>query len=77
MYSTRYTWNGCDYDMDDFEPSTDIAAAWEVVQRFPCIKIVKNEFGYAADIDGRFIETSGTAPHAICLAALRACGHEF
>ena len=76
--------------------STDIAAAWEVVEKISPIRIEKHEravggFIYRVSIVsevnnwegcGRFpagynwsIEKE-TAPHAICLAALRAVGYK-
>ncbi len=81
-----------DYDGERvFEPSTDIAAAWQVVERL-------NTLGYDVQVDsyehgtmwsailykglrgeGEQIEgptTFTTAPHAICLAALKAVGVE-
>ena len=74
-------------DSDDFQPSTDIAAAWEVVEK------VREHFNFELDGDdvwqvwfrpfrmrdgyrvyyGIAVSDSGdTAPLAICLAALKA-----
>lgn len=73
-----------------WSPSTDIAAAWEVVEK------IKRE-GFKVQFDGDFgwvvywthedylggsekylepFGKAGTAPHAICLAALKAVGVE-
>lgn len=67
------------------EYSTDIAAAWEVVER---LKDSEHAFGFELTQDqgelcewlayfgeGRFKAESETAPHAICLAALKAVGY--
>ncbi len=59
-----------------FHPSTDIAAAWEVVER-----LQRHNITISRDITGRWFvkyatidEVAETAPHAICLAALKAVG---
>ena len=71
--------------------STDIAAAWEVVEKIRgagfTFSLWDNANQYAAPWDCRFthrddvgqkgIAIEGTAPHAICLAALRAKGVEI
>lgn len=72
--------------------STDIAAAWEVVE-----KLCKDSFAFdmeyseffdkdaggcdarfrcKAGIRGKFSAEAETAPHAVCLAALKAVGYE-
>ncbi len=68
--------------------STDISAAWEVVEKLACMKDEVNVFydcgawfcNTGVDANGEWsIERSGscaTAPHAICLAALKAVGYE-
>lgn len=72
--------------------STDIAAAWEVVKKLGIIvcwyegqwvsgTIEKYEMGFAGSnfyLDGTFDcqSVSETAPHAICLTALKAIGPE-
>lgn len=65
--------------------STDIAAAWEVVEKLNLLskfslerfedryRIVEYAGGY--DNNFTFISEAETAPHAICLAALKAVGH--
>lgn len=67
--------------------STDIAAAWEVVGKlekshdFELIHLIYHGMG---DARGWFIKLDGnrvgfpqeTAPHAICLSALKAVGYE-
>ena len=77
------------------EYSTNIAAAWEVVeklrQQYPLTKLVAKPHGPAAwqceffySSDGRLtlpacdihLAEADTAPLAICLAALKAVGHE-
>lgn len=64
--------------------STDIAAAWEVVEKLN-VSGYRMEFvlgsqgdAYATFITGacRFRAVSGSAPKAICLAALKAVGGE-
>jgi hypothetical protein len=69
--------------------STDIAAAWEVVEKLTA----DHEFRFQADYYGPFVQfiryaedkngdhpdyssSADTAPHAICLAALKAVGVE-
>lgn len=89
----EYVFNDCDYHGDylitveerDFHPSTDIKAAWEVVEKMrnrpgctcckACIEIHGTDFDnesdkpYLAFIHGQ--EAQGlTAPEAICKAAL-------
>lgn len=67
--------------------STDIAAAWEVVERFRDVGISVMQPGerprgnpdrkwviYIGYDDEQVEETADTAPHAICLAALKAVG---
>jgi hypothetical protein len=73
----------------DFSPSTNIASAWEVVEKLTAIPRPYFEvttagayserpgFLAAFDLDRpmkRVTATAETAPHAICLAALRAVG---
>jgi len=66
-------------------PSTDIAAAWEVVEKLrvlgfnvsvSCAHGMRtwDVRGWKADNTGRFIAHAETAPLAICLAALDALG---
>jgi hypothetical protein len=78
-----------DYDGTDLKNySTDISAAWEVVEKienyFELTKIVieptKTKTIYTANIligNNSFRGHSQSAPHAICLAALRATGIEI
>lgn len=63
--------------------STDIAAAWEVAEKFENVSVVRinaNDGQWYAELDGktndyrRSIAFASTAPHAICLAALKAVG---
>lgn len=58
--------------------STDIAAAWTIIEYF-----YKAGWGAGAEMDGhtgcrasvgQFTSEADTAPHAICLAALKAVG---
>lgn len=80
-------YNSYDLDHDDFDPppySTDIAAAWEVVRHMESVHDYWMRLEYeASDWTGvDFIKVNGpihratgaTAPLAICLAALKACG---
>lgn len=64
--------------------STNIAAAWEVVERFSYFTITQSKLDkelYHAEFKGRlgefFIAEGESAPHAICLAALKAVGVEL
>lgn len=70
--------------------STDIAAAWEVVENFVAKLAFSGENGFVLDYScgswtatfrhsisefGKSVESlADTAPHAICLAALKAVG---
>lgn len=64
------------HDIPSF--STDIAAAWEVVEKFrkadPTFTIDSGSKGYLVDFGGDAVDTARTLPHAICLAALRSAG---
>lgn len=101
----RRVWiqNGNDTKWVDDIPkySTDISAAWEVVERIKSIRPVLNDFGLHIDHPQEFnicwddgmwkccwrpynldgvtsLETEAeTAPHAICLAALKAMDIEI
>lgn len=66
------------------EYSTDIAAAWQVVERFTqkwkYVFKLQNHYSfnfdtYEATLNG-YGGSANTAPMAICLAALKAVGHE-
>ena len=59
-----------------FNPSTNIAHAWEVVE-----KLIDKDPNIGIDCDGNWacslwnhVARADTAPHAICLAALKAVG---
>ena len=61
--------------------STDIAAAWEIVEKIELIN--SQTFAIERHKDGKYEVTIGSkfvyatsAPMAICLAALKAVGHE-
>jgi len=67
-----------------WQPTTDIAQAWQVVER---MRALGWDFGMDWDtaIRAMFIQRNGSefvssesdSPHiAICIAALKACGHE-
>lgn len=60
--------------MPDFHPSTSIADAWEVVEKMGFNCLWKDATGWTCRFYGvRAAESSAsTAPHAICLAALKA-----
>lgn len=74
------------YGFSPYHYSTDITAAWLVVERlhelFPMnffsINMLSKEYGGGFGVqlfgDCRVDEQSETAPHAICLAALRTMG---
>jgi len=63
-----------------FHPSTDIAAAWQVVEKFNSCEITiakdKSEYvcllDFAPDMDKWYPAVAPTAPLAICRAALKA-----
>ncbi len=64
--------------------STDIAAAWEVLNKFthkePCINYLNdlwNPVGWHCHIDGHHTEGCDTAPLAICRCALKVEGVEI
>ena len=67
-----------------FAPSTDIAAAWEVLNKLthkePCINYLNdlwNPVGWHCHIDGHHAEGCDTAPLAICRCALKVAGVEI
>ena len=59
--------------------STDIAAAWEVVEKMRedgfLVALYRSAGAWIADTNPGYGK-SDTAPHAICLAALRAVGED-
>lgn len=79
--------NRFDENLKDY--STDISAAWEVAKKLANMLGVHGEFQIRyVSFNGEWhvdTESSGlivhvaaeTAPHAICLAALKAVGYEF
>ena len=83
-----YRWlvRGASFQDDDekpgFHPSTDIAAAWEVVEKVRLSVIPHPNGWHASYLDERdsanfrflYAAVAPTAPHAICLAALKAKG---
>lgn len=80
---TGWTKGTCYSQRPPFRPSTDIAAAWEVVQQFDSVKVLKAGASWDCGISvkrGDWFEvelaSAPTAPLAICLAALRAVGVE-
>lgn len=69
-----------------WKPSTDIAAAWQAVENirkrgFPLSLNHQGKDWWEAifwdETDDRWKGEGSSAPHAICLAALKAVGHEF
>lgn len=85
---------GCTYKTilaSEFRPSTDIAAAWTVVDKIKCNEGNDGTFKLQyfnekwicywdhEDFLSSFEDypQSTSAPHAICLAALKAVGHEL
>lgn len=88
--SSNYSfWNYVDadgrgmYTPEEWEPSTSISAAWEVVEKLQTLGIkcwMKNYIaipGWHCVVIGgdfEFEEAADTAPLAICLAALKAVG---
>lgn len=67
-------------------PSTDIAAAWELVEKLKdilkgefCLSFVNSEWTVYRDwhTDSEPLGWAQTAPHAICLAALNVVGVEL
>jgi hypothetical protein len=66
--------------------SEDIAAAWEVIHKLPFVVelTTNNPYGpttpeteWLVTFNAEFEAHGSTAPHAICLAALRAVGYEL
>jgi len=61
--------------------STDIAAAWEVVEKFDQFVIQRNShsFHFKGWLNDKFVSEpmNKSAPHAICLASLKAKGVEI
>lgn len=81
------------YSVLMWNPSTDIKAAWEVVEKLSKLsfqlKSSRNHrqdkdaythsarFGFNAEkLDRNYMADGVTAPHAICLAALKAVGYD-
>lgn len=60
--------------------STDIAAAWEVVERLRSrgyrFEVRSQPQGFWVYFGEEMSAEAPTAPHAICLAALKAVGHD-
>lgn len=58
--------------------STDIAAAWLVIEKFPDYQLDrfggKHRATFESETHSLYEGESHTAPHAICIAALRALG---
>lgn len=83
-----WCWEGDTYpenrESHQFAPSTDIAAAWEVVEKLSTNGwAVKMQIGFDSSryywdcevfIEESHYGSAKTAPHAICLAALKAAG---
>jgi hypothetical protein len=68
-----------------FQPSTDIADAWQVVEKFEPHQITKSKTGFSHS-DNKYraivgknqnVAYANTAPEAICKAALLAAGVEI
>lgn len=66
--------------------STDIAAAWEVVEKLELLdrgwQLCQSQRGWgighsSVGDEWDWVVRAKTAPHVICLAALKAVGHEF
>lgn len=75
----------CGTDFLAWSPSTDIKDAWEVVEKLRMTLTPTHDGGWIAQTRYRYREPdlltpfdakAPTAPHAICLAALEAVGHE-
>lgn len=69
-----WRWNGSGF-RQDFQPSTDIAAAWELVNRLISKGEIFRISKWGTDWEAEFAPYSGigeSAPHAICVAALKA-----
>lgn len=79
MKNDGWAWNGDKENREahEFNPSTDIACAWEVFEKLSQLSSVfKSDTPFWCCWWGDVYETGLTAPHAICLAALKAVGHE-
>src|SRR5690606_29597765 len=76
--------NDCTLDAQPYDfwrPTTNIADAWQVVEKFESVDLTKKELGYICWIhDNGGSECNNipqeTAPLAICLAALKTVGVE-
>lgn len=84
-YQSRKEWckpNQGDYIMEfcEWQPSTLIGPAWEAVEKLNLFKdyhLITFDGVYTIlDKDRMIISSSTRAPHAICLAALKAVGVE-
>lgn len=88
FYGTEFTINDTDHDIPPFQPSTDIAAAWLVLDA-PIlgkvlanveVAIYKHAAGYTCQFENDessnwYEADADTAPLAICLAALKVAEH--
>lgn len=75
MRNRPWCWNG---SCDIFSPSTNIADAMEVLERFETYEMGKED-GHWCRIyhnESEHITDADTLPKAICLAALKAVGEE-
>jgi hypothetical protein len=66
----------------NFRPSTRISDAWQVQEKFIACTIFRDTDGYEVDLvykrsQGWVRGVAETAPLAICLASLKAVGHEI
>ena len=72
-------WGTMDLTEEPPRYSTDIAAAWEVVEKMRedgfLVALYRSAGAWIADTNPGYGK-SDTAPHAICLAALRAVGED-
>jgi len=69
----------CQVHDNQDEYSTNIAAAWEVLNKHDCFELIKNASGHyiCTLVEEQKEVAAESAPHAICLAALKAVGVEL
>ena len=71
-------WHQSCNDCTKWSPSTNIAHAWEVVEKLRNIMVgpwTHGRWAACAMQDGDWFSVADTAPHAICLAALKSVGY--
>lgn len=81
--SNRVSFCGCEGDAEIPHYSTSIAAAWEIVEKLNSTEFVLERWPElqftvrSTFIRGENFSVANSAPHSICLAALKAMGVTF